>query len=188
MVDLFRPYFLKQFKSEYIMLFLLDLDPIKPDIGLILWTTVAFLLFWGLIGKYAFGPIKDALKKRESDIQTALDEAKKAREEMANLNAKNEELLAQASEERAKILKEAKEAKDAIISEAKDKARDEAQKIVASAKSEIENQKMAAMTDVKNQAGMMALNIAEKILKKELAGNSDQENFANSLVEEINLS
>ena len=170
------------------MLFLLDFSPIRPDLGLILWTCVAFFLFWGIMAKYAFKPIKDALKTREQDIQTSLDEAKKARDEMANLQAKNEELLAQAREERAKILKEAKEAKDSIINEAKTKAKEEAQKIVTSAKTEIENQKMAAMIDVKNQAGMMALDIAEKILKKQLKGDSAQEQFANSLVDEINLS
>ena len=55
------------------MLFLLDFSPIKPDLGLILWSTVFFLLFWTLMKKYAFTPIKDALLERENDIQTSLD-------------------------------------------------------------------------------------------------------------------
>lgn len=169
------------------MIYLLDFSPIKPDVGLLLWTSIIFLLFWGVIGKYAFRPIKDALIKRESDIQDALDEAKKAKEEMANLKAANEELLAQAREERAKIMKEAKEAKDTIISDARVKAKEEAQKIVGNARNEIENQKMAAMIDVKNKAGMIALEIAEKIIRKELQGDGAQEAFANTLVEEINL-
>ena len=49
------------------------------------------------------------------------------------------------------------------------------------------NQKAAALTEVKNQAGMMALQIAEKIIKKELAGDKAQETFANSLIDEIKL-
>lgn len=169
------------------MLFLLDFSPIKPDLGLILWTTLIFILFWVIIGKLAFGPIKDALKKRETDIQNALDQARKAREEMANLKAENEELLAQAREERAKILKEAKEAKERIIAEAKIKAKEEAKKIVSDAKEQIENQKMAAMVEIKNTVGNMALEIAEKVLKKQLQGNAEQEQFVKTLVDDIKL-
>jgi len=169
------------------LLFLLDFNPIKPDLGLILWTTLFFGLFWLLIGRAAFGPIARSLKSRQDDIQGALDEAKKAREEMANMKAENERILGEAREERSKILKEAKEAKTTIIAEAKDKAKEEANKIVANAKVEIDNQKSAAMTEVKNTVGLMALDIAEKVIQKELKNNPDQVSFANKLVEEINL-
>ena len=169
------------------MIFLADFSVIKPDFGLLFWTTVIFLLFWFIIGKYAFRPIAEALKKRESDIQNALDEAKRVRQEMANLKAENEELLAQAREERAQILKVAKDAGTDIITEAKDKAKAEAQKIVASAKEQIEHQKMAAIIELKNQVGTMALDIAEKIILKELKGDASQEAFVNGLVKDIKL-
>lgn len=169
------------------MIFLLDFSPIKPDVGLFLWSTVIFLLFWFLIGKLAFKPITEALKKREHDIQDSLDQAKKARQEMSELKSENEALLAQAREERSKILKEAKDARDSIIAEAKDKAKSEAQKIVADAKEQIENQKMAAMIDLKNQVGAMALGIAEKVIRKELSGNAEQESFVKGLVDDIKL-
>lgn len=169
------------------MIFLLDFTPIRPEFGLLFWSTLIFLLFWGIMGKYAFGPIKEALKKRESDIQDALDQAKYAREEMSNLKAQNEQILTQAREERSKILKEAKEIKDSMIKEAREKAKDEAQKIVNNAKNEIDNQKQAAIIELKNQTGMMALEIAEKIIKKQLSGDSEQEKFANSLIDDIKL-
>jgi len=169
------------------MIYLAEFSVIRPEWGLLIWSTVIFVLFWALVGKFAFGPIRDALKKREGDIQDALDEAKNAREEMANLKAENEQILAQAREERSNILKEAKAAKDAIVNEAKTKAKEESQRIVANAKAEIETQKTAAILDVKNQAGMMALSIAEKIIKKQLTGDSEQEKFANSLIDEIKL-
>ena len=98
---------------------LMDFNPIKPDLGLIVWTTFIFALFWFLIGRTAFRPIANALKKREEDIQGALDEAKLAKEEMSNLKAANEKLLAEAREERSKMLKEAKETKNKMIADAK---------------------------------------------------------------------
>jgi F-type H+-transporting ATPase subunit b len=169
------------------IIFLADFSPIKPDFGLLFWTTIIFLLFWFMMSRFAFTPIKDALKKREGDIQDALDEAKRAREEMASLKSENEKILAEAREERSKILKEAKEAKATIIGEAKTKAKEEAQRIVTSAKAEIENQKNSALREVKSQAGMMALAIAEKVIKRQLAGDSEQEKYANSLIDEIKL-
>lgn len=166
---------------------LMEFNPIKPDLGLILWTTVIFGLFWLLIAKFAFRPIADALKKREGDIQGALDEAKKAKEEMSNLKAANEKLLAEAREERSKMLKEAKETKNQIINDAKQAAKEEASKVMTQASQDIENQKKAAMMEVKNEVGAIALSIAEKVIKKELSGNAEQESFVNSLIKDANL-
>lgn len=169
------------------MLFLADFNVLKPEPGLLFWTTVIFLLFWFLMAKFAFKPIGNALKQREQDIQNALDEAKKAREEMNHVQAENEKLLAQAREERSAILKEAKEAKDEIIAEAKERAAAEYKRKLESAIQDIENQKQAALVALKNQAGQMAVDIAEKLLGRELSNKAEQEAFAKTLADNINL-
>lgn len=169
------------------ILFLADFSVIRPEPGLLIWTLLIFALFWFLLGRFAFGPIQKALKKREQDIQDSLDEAKKAREEMANLTAQNERLLVEAREERAKILREAKDAKNAIIEEAKEKAREEARRLVVNAKQEIENQRKAAVTDLKNQVGLLAVEIAEKILQQQLKNKADQQQYVNDLVKKVDL-
>ena len=169
------------------MFYLLDFNPILPDFGLIFWSGLTFLVFWFIVGKFAFKPIAGALRKREDDIQNALDEAKRAREEMEALAADNEKLLAEAREERAKILKESKDAGTRIVNESKEKAKEEAQKIVESARLEIEKQKKEALVDVKNQVGAMALDIAEKVLRKELSSDNSQQEYVEQLVREIDL-
>lgn len=168
------------------LVFLADFSPIKPDFGLILWTVIIFCIFWGLIGWKAFGPIASALKTRESDIQSALDEAKNAKIEMANLRTQNEELLQKAREERAAMLREAKDTKNSIIAEAKNKAKEDANKIIRDAKIEIENEKKAALAGVKDQVGMIALEMAEKVLRKELSSDKNHEAYVNELVKDIN--
>jgi len=168
-------------------LFLAEFTVIQPDPGLIFWTSLVFIIVWGLLGTFAFRPIQKALKKRENSIQEALDEAKAAREEMANLKAENEKILAQAQEERSQILREAKEVKENIIKEAQDKAKAESKKIINNAKQEIENQKLAAMTDLKNQVGSMAIQIAEKVLRRQLDNAGEQEKFVGKLVDDIEL-
>lgn len=169
------------------MIYLLSFSPLQPNPGLAFWSVIIFLLFWFLMAKFAFKPMAEGLRKRENDIKGALEEAEKAREEMANLKAENEKILAEAREERAIMLKEAKETQNNIVNEAKNKAKEEAQRITSSAKLEIENEKKAAITEVKNKVGMMATEIAEKILRKQLTGNPEHESFVNTLVDEINL-
>ena len=169
------------------MIFLADFSPIKPDFGLLFWTTVVFLLVWIPIGRKAFKPILQALKDRETGIADALGSAEIARLEVANMKAENEQILAQAREERMKMLKEAKEQATAIVNESKNAAKEEASKIIVNAKQEIENMKLAVITDVKNQAGTLALEIAEKVIRKELKGNAEQVAFVNTLVKEMNL-
>ena len=64
------------------LFFISEFTVARPGIGLLFWTILIFSLFWILVGRFAFRPIKDALLKRENDIQSALDEAKKAKEEI----------------------------------------------------------------------------------------------------------
>ena len=169
------------------LIFLADLNVIKPDPGLILWTSLVFLVVYFLLSRYAFRPIQEALKKREKDIQHSLDEAKRAREEMAQLKAGNEELLKQAQEERSKILREAKEAKEMIIDEARKKAGEDARKIVEDAKETIELMRKETITDLKNQVGTIAIDIAKNVLRAELEDENKQEKYVSRMIDEIKL-
>jgi F-type H+-transporting ATPase subunit b len=172
-------------KKYKMMLFLADFSVIRPEPGLLIWTTLIFLLFWGLMGKFAFKPIQNALKEREQDIQNSLDSAKRAKEEISSLQSHNENLLKQAAEERAAILKEAKEAKESIISEARERAKEEAQKIVQAAKIEIEHQKMEMLTNVRNDIGLLSIEIAEKLIHQRLSDKQESLQLTQKLVEEI---
>ncbi len=169
------------------MILLGSFDIITPDPGLFIWTMLVFLIVLWVLNKYAFGPIKKALTKREEGIAEALNQAKLAREEMANMKADNEKILNEAREERSRMLREAKEAKDLLITEAREKANAEYNRIVDEAKNAINNQKMAALIEIKNQVGTMVLEVSEKILRRELDNKADQENYINKLVEEIKV-
>jgi F-type H+-transporting ATPase subunit b len=170
------------------MVFLADFSVIKPDFGLFFWSCIIFALFWIIVGKFAFRPIAHALKKREDDIQGALDESVRTRELMAKLKAENEALLVLAREERNRMLKEAKETGDGIVKEAREGAKSEASKILQQAKLEIENQKKQAITEVKNQAGILAIEITERLLKAELKDKESQKKLVANLVNDLNLS
>lgn len=169
------------------MLFLAEFSVIQPEIGLLFWTTIIFATVWFFLGKGTFGPISKALKDREDSIENALQAAEKARGEIAALSAKNDEMAKAAQIERAEILAHAKTAKEEILNEARAQAKVEAEKIVTGAQQEIERQRRVAMADVKKQAGAIALQVAEQVIRKELRGNAAQESFVNDLVKNIEL-
>lgn len=168
-------------------IFLLDFAPLKPDFGLLFWSTVFFCLFWFLVGKMGFKPIIKAMKERQDEIQNSLDAAKHAREEMANMVSENERIMAEAREEKMNIIKEAKEAASILVSEARDKAKEDAQRLLQQAKIDIETAKMAAMVDVKNEIGVMALQIADKVIRKQLSDKPAQMEYVNTLMDEMKM-
>ncbi|MBC7828460.1 MAG: F0F1 ATP synthase subunit B [Chitinophagaceae bacterium] len=160
---------------------------LTPEFGLIIWTLLAFIIVLLILKKFAWKPILQSLKERETTIADSLATAEKVKAEMAQLKSENEALLAKAREERAQLLKEARDTKERIISEAKERAKIEANKIVIEAQAVIEQQKMAALTDVKNQVGTLVIEVAEKVLRRELGNKSEQENFIKQLAEEVKL-
>lgn len=160
---------------------------LTPPLGLLIWTLLAFLIVFFILKKFAWPQIISGLKKREETIAESLATADRIKEEMVQFKSEHEALLAKAREERAHILKEARDIKEQIISEARDKAKSEANKIISDAQESIQNQKMAAIIDVKNEVGKMVIEVAEKILRKELSNKAEQEKHIKDLVDEVKL-
>lgn len=163
------------------------MELIKPEIGLIFWMSISFLVVLFILGKFAWPMILKALKEREESIANALNSARKAKEEMAALNADNEKLIMQARAERDLLLKEARDARDSIVAEARTKAQTEANKIMAQTRETINTEKMAALTELKNQVAAMSIEIAEKILRHELSNDEKQKSLMENLIKDISL-
>lgn len=158
-----------------------------PEFGLLIWTLLAFLVVFFILGKFAWPAIVKGLREREAGITDSLATAERVRAEMSQLKSENEALLIQAREERAVMLKEARDTKDKIINEAKDQAKLEAGKIITDARAAIEVQKMAAITDVKNQVGILVIEVSEKILRRQLENKPEQEKYIQQLAAEVKL-
>ena len=160
---------------------------VLPDYGLLFWMMLTFLVVLFLLKKFAWKPILGSLKEREDSISDALKAADKAREEMARLQADNEKILATARQERDELLKEAREVKQQMIEEAKEKAVIEAEKMINNAKQAIENEKLSAIADIKKSIASMSIQIAEKILKKQLDDPKQQQEIMDKYLKDIKL-
>lgn len=161
------------------------MELITPDFGLLFWMTIAFGIVFFVLAKFAFPVINGMLKKREEEINNALELAERTHKEMEQLQADNEQLLQQAREERVKMLNEAKQLSDKFIEEAKVKANEEKDRIIENAKEVIEHEKLAATTEIKNQIADISIKVAEKILGKALESDKEQLDYINRLLEEI---
>jgi len=163
------------------------MDLVKPDIGLLFWMLLSFLIVLFLLKKFAWKPILSALKEREDSIKESLNEADKARQTMANLKADNENLIREARAERDGILKQAMEVKNEIIADSKGKAKEEAGNILKAARETIHNEKMGAIIELKNQVATLSIEIAEKVLTDELSSIDKQKKLVDKLLKDVNL-
>jgi F-type H+-transporting ATPase subunit b len=163
------------------------MELLKPSIGLIFWTLIAFIFVLYILGKFAWKPILKALNDREENIAQSIATAERVKAEMAQLKSENEAILAKAREERATMIKEAKETGDRMVNDAKEKAKVEYDRILKDAQAAIEQQKMAALTDVKNQVGNLVIDVAEKVLRRELNNKAEQEKFIRQLADDVKL-
>ncbi len=163
------------------------MELLTPGTGLIIWQTIIFLMLVLLLSRFAWKPILNSLKEREASIQNALDAAERARSEMARLQSDNEKLLKEAREERDKILREAREAANRINDEAQVEARKNAERIIDDARAAIQIEKQAALRDVRTQVAMFSLEIAEKLMKKNLSNDKAQKEQVEILIKDLKL-
>ncbi len=163
------------------------MELVTPNVGTIFWMIIVFGIVAFVLKKFAWRPILNALYEREESIESALNAAEKAREEMAELKAGNEELLAMARKEKETLLRDAIVLKEGIIAEAKEKASAEMQKSIEAARQQIQNEKLKAINEMKKQMAEISLMIAEKVIRKEMADDKQQKEMVNTLIDEIKL-
>lgn len=156
-----------------------------PDSGLLFWMTLVFLVVFGILWKWGFPSIIKMVNERKNYIDESLAKAEEANLRLANIQKQGEELLMEVREKQAQILREASETRETIVGQAQEKAREESARILSEAKAEIESQKQAAIRDIRSQVAELSVQIAEKILHKELSGSAEQTQLIDSLLDEV---
>jgi F-type H+-transporting ATPase subunit b len=140
-----------------------------------------------VLRSFAWKPILNAIKVREDSIRSALMAAENANVEMQKLKADNEIILNEAKIERDVMMKDAREVKDKIIAEAKDRAALESKKLLEQARISIQNEKESAIGEIKKQVAILSVEIAEKILREQLAEDENRKEFMDRILDEIKL-
>ena len=156
---------------------------VQVDPGLYIWTIVTFVVLLLLLAKFAWRPLLEALERRQEAIRNSLDAARQAKQELGRLH-----------EESARILAEARGEADAIISrtradaarageELKQKARADAENIVKHAEREIQMETSRALQKVRQEAVDISIDIASKIIRRNLSREDNERLIAETLQE-----
>lgn len=160
---------------------------LTPDLGLLFWMLLAFLVVFFVLAKFGFPAITVMVEKRKNYIDESLKKAHEASLKLENIKQESEAILQEAREKQATILKEAASTRDAIVEKAQDKAREESARIISEAKAEIEAHKQAAISDIRKQVAILSVEVSEKILRKNLDTNKAQMDYIDLMLNEVNL-
>lgn len=163
------------------------MELVNPGIGLIFWMIVAFGLLLFILGKFVWPPILRALHERESAIENSLHQAEAARREMECLKFSNEQLLKEAKEERDALMRDARKVREKMIEDARVKATEESNRLVESAREKIQNEKKAAIVELKNVVANLSIEIAQKLIRKELSDPAESRDLIDKSIDEIKL-
>lgn len=160
---------------------------VTPEIGLIIWQTIVFLVVFGILAVFVWKPIASALKTREGQIEDALRAADLAKEEMEQVKADNEFLLQEARAERDKMLKEATDIAKKIREDAKNDTVTITNKMIEDAKTTISSEKKAALAEVKNLVATLSLEISEKLLREKLSDDKSQKDLIDKFLKDVKV-
>ncbi len=161
------------------------MELLLPNLGLIVWTTLAFVIVFVLLAKFAWKPILKSIHERETFIETSLQKAKEAETNLLSINEKTNQLLKEAQAEKQKIIADGQTLKQQIISEAQEKAKAEATKIIAAAKADGQKNQEKIMHDIKQNIAELVIATTEKILKEKLKPTKEQEKMIEKAIADI---
>lgn len=158
---------------------------LTPDFGLLFWMLLAFLVVFFLLKKYAFGAITGAVEERKNFIDESIKNAREANEKLANIKAESEKILIEARAKQADIIKEAMATRDNIIKASQVKAQTEGAKILEEAKAQIQVEKENALRDIRSQVADLSLQVAEKVVRRQIETDKEQELYIERLLDEV---
>ena len=152
----------------------MDNPLVQPDPGLFIWTILTFLVLVGLLAKFAWRPLLDALESRQSTIAKALDDAKAAQQELQRLQKESAEMMRQARIEAEAIIARSRTDADVLREELKQKSRAEAASIVKNAEQQIKLETARAVQQIRHEAVNLSVEIASKILQRQVSREDNE--------------
>lgn len=157
---------------------------ITPDTGLLFWMVIIFALVFFILAKFGFPVITNMIDKRNEHIENSLEAARKAELKLERLAQEQEQMIQQTRLEQGRIIKEANETRDRIVAQAKEQAQQEASKIVSQARQQIDFEKQEAVREIRSQVAALSVEVAEKIVRRDLSTDNAQAALAQRMLDE----
>ncbi len=152
----------------------MDNPLVQPDPGLFIWTILTFLVLLGLLAKFAWRPLLQALESRQESIRQSLDDARQAKQDLERLHQESAQIIRQARVEADGIITRSRADAERLREEMKQKARAEADTIVKSAERQIQLETTRALQQIRTEAVDLSVMIASKIIQRNLSKEDNE--------------
>ncbi len=160
---------------------------LTPDSGLLFWMLISFGIVFFVLAKFGFPVITKMVEDRKQYVETALDAAKEAKLQLENVKAESAQIIAEARNKEMQLLKEGADMRNKMIEDAKQLAQIEADKMMQKTRDLIQKEKENAIKDIKNQVAVLSIEIAEKVLRKNLDNQPAQMELIDKLLDETTI-
>lgn len=157
----------------------------KPEFGLVFWMLIVFLIILGILAKFAWPVIIRSIEERADFIDSGVKYTQDAVRKLDEAKEQARLLIEEAHKQQVNTLQETEWMRQKMIEEAKEAARGEAQKVLDEAHASIEQTKREAELQLQKQVGRLALEVAGKLLRKDLEGDGEQEALVNRILDEM---
>ncbi len=161
------------------------MELLTPDFGTFFWMLVSFIIVLVILAKFGFPALVNMVNERKQYIDDSLKSAREANEKLLHIKEESESILVEARKEQARILKEAMDTRNKIVNEAKDKAKAEGGRLLEEARKQIQKEKDDAIRDIRKQVVELSVEVAEKVLRKQLSSEVEQNGIIERMLDEV---
>lgn len=156
-----------------------------PDLGLVFWMFIAFILLFLILAKWGWPAIIKQMEGRADAIDKGVEYAREAKEQLDHARESAQKVIGEAQAQQAEILRQADQMKSQIIEAAKKEASEEARKVMEAAKISIEQSRKEAELQFRNEVSKFSIDIAEKMVRNQLRNDDAQKQLVNKMLDEI---
>ena len=161
----------------------MDNPLVQVDPGLFIWTILTFLVLLGLLAKFAWGPLLQALEERQETIRKSLDDADQATQDLKRLHQESAQIIAAARADAQSIVAKSRVAAETVREDLKQKAKEEADALVRGAQRQIQLETARAVQQIRHEVVDLSLAVASKLIKKNLTQEDNDALIQDSLTQ-----
>src|ERR687891_2515907 len=154
-----------------------------PNVGLMIWTLIAFGITMLILKRYAFPRIGEALDKRANAIRDSVEAAERQRREADELLAEYRKRLTEARQQADDIVARARRAADTVKSQATDEGHARREELVAAARKDIEIETRRSLERIRKEVADLTVTATEKVTRKSLDAEDHRRLIQEALAE-----
>ena len=160
---------------------------VSPNVGLMIWTVLAFLVAFFVLRKWAWPAITEALDKRQRAIEESIDTAERARSEAAELLDEYRSRLREARAQAEEIIARARKAGEVHERETVEEARAKREELLEQTRRDIEAETRRAIQEIRSEVADLTILATEKVTRKTL-DDDDQKRLVEEALGELDFS